>query len=168
MAVIGAVLAGGCGATRPVDGDGMSGVALPGPFAPELVRVYPLTHVDTDEQGRGRIVLHVELRDRWGDTVKGAGLLQVQLLRGTGLGESGPSEEQVRWEIDLRDPDENAAFYDPSTRTYRVPLGDVPDWLKRSVGEASGGRRVTLSVIFRTPDGVGRERVLTDEYVLGG
>lgn len=134
------------------------GLAVPGPFAPRVMRVHPLTHTEVDNQDQARIVLHVELKDSWGDTIKGVGALQVQ-LRGS------ESQERMRWDIDLRDLDSNVGYFDSATRTYRVVLGGLPDWLDSAVrtGDGSRGR---IRVLFRTAMADGEAVVLQDEYVL--
>jgi len=134
------------------------GFAVPGPFAPRVMRVHPLTHSELDKQDESRIVLHVELKDSWGDTVKGVGRLQIQ-LRG------GESQVRQRWDVDLRELDSNVGYFDSATRTYRVVLGGLPGWLDSAVrsGEGSRGR---IRVLFRTAMGDGEAVVLQDEYVL--
>jgi len=135
------------------------GLAVPGPFAPRVMRVHPLTHTEVDNAGNAQIVVHVELKDSWGDTVKGVGSLQVQ-LRG-----SAESDERVRWDMDLRELETNAGYFDSATRTYRVVLGGLPDWLDKAIrdGEGSRGR---IRVLFRTALADGEAVVLQDEYVL--
>ncbi len=73
---------GGCtsapsgGLAGPRSGDDPSDAALHGmdaavayrAFAPSRVRIHPLTHVDASGS-RGMLVLHYELRDRFGDSV---------------------------------------------------------------------------------------------------
>ena len=54
-------------------------LAVPGPFRPSAMRVHPLTHTEIRSDGESVMVLHVELKDPWGDTVKGVGQVQVQL-----------------------------------------------------------------------------------------
>src|SRR4051812_29835024 len=56
------------------------------PFAPASLRVHPLTHVDLVEGEKGsaptsEVVLHFELLDRYGDAVKGLGIVNVELYR---------------------------------------------------------------------------------------
>lgn len=134
------------------------GLAVPGPFAPKVMRVHPLTHSEVDRDDQARIVLHVELKDSWGDTVKGVGMLQVQ-LRGS------EPQERMRWDIDLRDLDSNVGYFDSATRSYRVILGGLPGWLDRAIrdGQSSRGR---IRVLFRTALADGEAVVLQDEYVL--
>ncbi len=164
---VGALLAGGC--ARPgsigVAGGGSVGADVGGPFAPESMRIYPLTHFERDGEGEPRLILHLEMRDRWGDTVKGVGRLQVQLLRGGELSGGGGDDERV-WAVDMRDPETNALYFDPATRTYRVQLRDLPSWAEATVD--GRGTPVRLLAVFTTPGSDGSTRYLRDEHTLGG
>lgn len=128
------------------------------PFAPVHMRIYPLTHVERGPSGVARLVAHFEFTDRWYDTTKAAGRLEVFLFR------PGPSagteERRVRWELDLTDLDRNADWYDPVTRTYRMQL-DLPGW-----ADEGPGSEFRLHASFTAP-GAGRE-TLTDDYTLRG
>lgn len=136
------------------------GLVLPGPFAPKAMRVHPLTHAELDVDGSPRVVVHVELKDAWGDTVKGIGRVQAQVWQ-----DGKSAQEAVRWDVDLRTLGENASFYDPATRTYRIVLGGLPTWLGQSVqsGEGVAGR---LRVLFLTSEVDGTAVVLRDEFVV--
>jgi hypothetical protein len=127
------------------------------------MRVHPLTHLDRREDGSEILLVHVELRDRFGDAVKGVGALRVEVTRGSGVS-SGPS---AVWEVsDLADPERSSRRFDPSTRTYRLPL-EAPGWLAGALREArpktgTAGRprvRVTFTA-------TGKSGVLADELVL--
>ena len=130
-----------------------------GPFAPASMRVYPLTQIERTGEGEARLVLHLELRDAWGDTVKGIGNLQVQLLRAGGAG-----RDERMWEVDMWDPASNALYYDSATRTYRVQLRDLPEWAVAQSERRGGSVRVLA--VLRTPAPDGSERFLRDEYVI--
>lgn len=138
-------------------------------FAPVRIRVHPLTRLGRDSGGRAMIVCHLEVKDRWGDTVKGAGVLQVTMYR-TGLGAvSGQEEQERRWEVDLRDPEVNASLYDPATRTYRVQLGGLPEWVEQMAprDEGTGGAgRLRLRAVFETVGPDGRQAFLRDELLI--
>jgi hypothetical protein len=109
--------------------------AAEGPLGPAAIRIYPLTHIDAGADGKPVIVCHVELRDRFGDSVKGLGVVEMQLLR-------APSPlPQQSWEIDLGELSKNAELYDRSTRTYRFQLGDLPAWMTPK-GEGLGTLRL--------------------------
>lgn len=162
---------GGAGPSRP---PGQGGGPLHEPFAPVAVRVHPLTHVDTAgvPADQSVLVLHVELKDRFGDTVKGLGKLKVQLYRpGSGTA-PGLEKQELSWEVpDLANPEINASRFDQATRTYRLPLKAprwVADWPNRSAaGESENGRDwLKVRVVFTAIDADGSERFLEDEYVL--
>lgn len=150
---------GGCGLR------GLEGPMAEGPwaFAPASMRIYPLTHAERAEDGRTRIILHVELKDRWGDSAKGLGVLQVRLFRPLPGPTPGLEEESAAWTIDLSDADENQLRFEPATRTYRFALRDLPAWVD-APGE--GPRRMRLRATFRTITHLGREETLRDEYVI--
>ena len=113
----------------------------------------------------------MELTDRWADPTKGLGVLRVFLFEP----EAGPQgvtpgieRQAMEWTLDLTDPDQAALWYDRATRTYRVPLIDLPAWVA-AVARREGERRpVRLRATFTAlgPDGL--ERVMRDEYVVPG
>ena len=84
------------------------GMVRPGPFAPAVMRIHPLTHIEVVD-GEKRIVLHMELRDGWGDTIKGIGDLKVHLRRSGSvtLGQDG-----TKWDIDIRDFEVNVSYFE--------------------------------------------------------
>ncbi len=148
------------------------------PFDPVTLRIHPLTHVDSTGPKIGPdqclLVLHFELRDRYGDLVKGLGHLQVEMYK-PGAGVSPGIETQaLPWAPPgMDDPAENSGRFDTSTRSYRLPLSSprwVYDWLKPENAADRGGSpgwlkvRVTLTV----KDADGNPRLLTDEYVIQG
>ena len=162
--VAAALSLGGCARPGSMTKEAMPqvGQLTGGAFAPASLRVYPLTHGETSEDEGTRLVLHLELRDAWGDTVKGIGRLQVQLLRGGNLGGGGRDERM--WEVDMRDPEINAAYYDPATRTYRVQLRDLPPWAIEQSQRRDG--RLRVLAVYNTPAPDGSERFLRDEYTI--
>lgn len=149
-----------------LSGDG-GGAGLPEqPFAPVSMRVHPLTHVDAAggagsgaELGDGMclLVLHLEMKDAYADTVKGVGSLRVELARGEG--------ESVAWDVsEMLDPKANSARFDAATRTYRLPL-KAPAWTA-AWARGEGSAKVTLRAMFTMLAGDGRRSVLRDEFVL--
>ncbi len=138
-------------------------LAVPGPFRPSVMRVHPLTHTETRADGEAVMVLHVELKDPWGDTVKGVGQVQVQLRRASTTSTIG--DRGTRWDLDLRKIEENVTYFDSATRTYRVVLGGLPDWLDESVlaGDPEPAR---VRVLFHTAKADGEPVVLQDEFVM--
>ena len=129
------------------------GMWVPGPFAPAEMRVHPLTH--TEKAGDSeRVVLHLEIRDGWGDTIKGVGRVTVRLRRSgsTTIGQSG-----VKWDIDLRDLATNVSYFDSVTRTYRFVITGLPNWFtQQGVGR--------LRVDFRTARANGDIFSMHDEF----
>jgi len=138
-------------------------LAVPGPFRPSAMRVHPLTHTETRVDGEAIMVLHVELKDPWGDTVKGVGQVQVQLRRDSATSTIG--DRGTRWDLDLREIEENVSYFDSATRTYRVVLGGLPEWLDESV-VAGTPEPARVRVLFRTAKADGEPVVLQDEFVM--
>lgn len=137
-------------------------------FAPKSVRVYPLTHLGRDETGQPAIICHIELRDRWGDSVKALGPLQVQLYRPDGGLDAASATQILVWDVPLQDEQENALSYDPATQTYRLELVGLPDWIGQRVDPDPARPRVRLELraVFQTLGPNGEERVLRDGMVL--
>lgn len=99
------------------------------PFAPVQLVIHPLTRVVRDQAtGEERIELHLELQDRWDDSVKWLGDAVLELFRETPpIANASVGNEQVkRWTINLTNPDENVKAYDRVTRTYRLTLVGLP------------------------------------------
>ena len=154
------------------------GAVVASPFSPAGLRVLPLTHFERTDEGRDRVMLFFELVDQWGDTVKGAGRLEIRVspegdgpAPGAGERGAGAGEASSEWKIDLTDLDRNASLYDPSTRAYRLALKDLPRWLRaiaspegQSSGSVVGG--AAIEVYFRTVGADGRPAVLRDRFVL--
>ena len=140
-------------------------LAVPGPFRPSAMRVHPLTHTEIGADGDPVIILHMELKDSWGDTVKGIGQLQVQLREqgsASAIGNRG-----TRWDIDLRDIAVNVSYFDSATRTYRFVIGGLPSWLASSVEDQSSAQvGARVRVLFRTSKADGEAVVLQDEYLI--
>lgn len=148
---------------------GSTGPLFDHPFAPVALRVHPLTHVDTAKAAGGAsvIVLHLELRDRWGDSAKGVGRLTVLLYKpGTGI-QPGLETQELKWDVPgFDDPNTNMALYDAATRTYRVQL-EAPDWVSTTIagdGSTDSGWFTIRVVLSAGTDA--EARYLSDEYVL--
>jgi hypothetical protein len=146
---------------QSLDSPGGPETDTPYPFAPASIEIHPLTRLTQDTSQRPLIICHVECRDAWGDTSKAFGALRVLLYRGTPGDPLGVQE--LRWDVDLTDLDRNAALFDPATRTYRLPLQDVPEWA--GIGSAPGGR-LRLRAVLDTVDARGRPTSIEDEFVL--
>ncbi len=139
------------------------------PFAPASLQIHPLTRVDLDSKGHVWIICHIEMRDAWGDTCKGTGKLQVQLYRPAGGRAGGIGIQDLTWDIDLSDLDRNASLYDPATRTYRLQLQDPPSWVAESLDpKGQDTPRVRLRAILATHGPKGEDRLLQDEFTIGG
>ena len=145
-----------------------AGALVASPFSPASVRIFPLTHFELSERGEPLILVFLELKDQWGDTVKGAGVLELQVYRPDG-GAANRQTRELVWEIDLTDLDRNTALYDPSTRTYRVVLKNLPPWLAGMArGESGGVPWVALEAYFKTVGADGSSVTLRDHFVLSG
>ena len=130
------------------------------PFSPAGMRLLPLSHFEITPDVEPRVLVFFELLDQWGDTVKGAGALELRVRAGG---------ETVEWEIDLADLARNASLYDPSTRAYRLALSDLPAWLGAvGRGEAGSAGSVELEVYFRTIGSDGLAAVLRDRLSIRG
>lgn len=183
--VWGAVPLGGCVVRGGPGGPGAR-VVRPGepggPFAPASLSVVPLTGLGLDAEGRAVLRVHIELRDAWGDVVKGAGRLEVSVFAADGAGEEGgASGGRVVYDVDLRDLGLNARLYDPVTRTYVVPLREgLPGWAVEIArggsgvagggpgGGAGGGAGAVVSVRMFLEDGRGETVELRDRRAVRG
>ena len=129
--------------------------------------IHPLTRIGTDITGTPAILLHMDIRDRFDQSIKALGTLRAQLVT-QGATATGSSDEDGRiWDVDLRNAQVNAIMYDDLvTRTYTVPLGGLPDWLiawsrEQHVDDptAPHADRPDLRIWFTITDGRG-ERTL--------
>ena len=145
------------------------------PFDPISMRIHPLTHVqkasdisgssgsgsETPSPGHSesRINCFIEFKDRWGDTCKALGSLQVQLYRPAT--EPGQERQDATWDADLTDLAKNADWFDPITRAYRLQL-QVPIWL----GDPGQNGQIKLRVVFTPASADGDGKRLRDEFVV--
>lgn len=155
-------------ATRPHPELTGSSQGLASPFAPAALSIHPLTRVDRNDKGQLLIICHVELRDAWGDTCKGVGKLSVQLYRPVGGRASGRGTLELSWDVDLTDLDRNKDLFDQATRTYRLELRDAPAWLAEPHDKKSDLPLGRLRAVLVSTGPRGEERVLQDEFPLGG
>ncbi len=141
-------------------------------FAPATVRLYPLTHLQRDEDGRGRLIAYVEVKDRWGDSIKALGSLQMQLYRPM---RDGSLVRESVWDIDLRSEDVNVALFDPVARAYRVQLVGLPGWVEPMIDraearvrgtESSGLDRLVVRAVFTTVGREGEAILLRDDLIV--
>ncbi|MBI1190677.1 MAG: hypothetical protein GC200_08380 [Tepidisphaera sp.] len=169
---LGALLSGGCTVGDATEAS--APIAGAPAFAPATLRIHPLTHIEKGPQaglaaGQCTVVLHLELKDRFGDSVKGLGTLRVELFK-PGAGVSPGIESQaLSWDVnDLAEAEGNSRRFDQSTRTYRIPLvapAWVAEWGKKDASGASQGYLKLRAVLTTTE---GPERYLEDEFVLAG
>ena len=150
------------------------------PFVPTAMRVYPLTHLEpasTETVGgketkrEARIVVHLEFRDAWGDGSKAVGPLTLFVYGPeNGKAGGGAAVQQRRYDIDLSDLRRNAELFDPATRTYRVPLAGLPEWLSELSSQpgkdALANVKVTVRAEMKSPRADGSQAMLVDEYVV--
>lgn len=170
----------GCRAPGSPDGLRAHNVNVGGwPFVPTAMRVYPLTHLEpatTETVGgketkrEARIVVHLEFKDAWGDGTKAVGPLTL-FVYGPQDGRAGAAAvQQRRYDIDLSDLRRNAELFDPATRTYRVPLAGLPEWLSALSSQpgkdAMASVKVTVRAEMKSPRADGSQAMLVDEYVV--
>jgi len=169
IGVCGVVLCGcmGGGRSQP-DMPVQDGLIASYPFAPVSLRVHPLTHIDPGWEREGvapenaQLVLHFELLDRYGDSVKGLGTVHVELYR-PGAATVGTETQELAWDVEgMNTPEANTRRFDNATRTYRVPLV-APTWISDTAQR--GYIRVRVTMRTAGPDG---ELVLQDEYAVQG
>jgi hypothetical protein len=130
---------------------GEEGMTIPGPFSTARMRIHPLTHAERVE-GTLRLVLHMELNDGWGDTIKALGTVKATIEPvGSGAGRA------VTWDVDIRDSATNVSYFDSVTRTYRFVLTGVPAWFEQE-------GRGTLRVQFRTARADGTVNAISDRF----
>src|SRR5262245_32544279 len=159
------------GPTQPAPTDGTALAPMdPAAFAPVSLRIHPLTHVEPwpGHAGRCLLVLHFELKDRFGDAVKGLGRLQAQLYKpGAGV-TPGIETQELTWDVPGMDAAQtNSDRFDQATRSYRVPLGApmwVHDWLNKTDKASPGWVKVRVSLTVLGPDG--QPKFLTDEFIV--
>ena len=136
---------------------------------PERLRIHPLSRLERDERGELRLTCHLEVVDRWGQSVKWLGRVRVELYQPTNPGGepgeqpamSGGERQSKYWEVDLTEPAQNALMYDDLvTRSYILPLVDLPDWVGKLEQGTSREPWLTLRAYFVSSDKRGRERIL--------
>jgi|GEM_PF-2702459 len=132
----------------------------PGPFEAVRMRIFPLTRLDEAEDGTPQIMLFLEMQDAWGDSVKAVGDLTVRVWPSRSIGAGSDAEV---WEVSLWGSDNNASYYDPTSRTYRVPLTDLPDWVMSNEGP-NRDASVVVEAVLRTPAREGGQRSLRDQF----
>lgn len=143
------------------------------PFAPASVRLYPLTHAQPmGPGGRPVLVVHVEVKDAWGDSIKAAGEMVVRVapLSGWGAAREGETREPSRWRIDMIDAELNSAWFDPATRTYQVRLSNLQTWMEEGIRQGAGkdgsDRTLRITAEFTALNAEGQVKTFYDELDL--
>ncbi|MBX3382743.1 MAG: hypothetical protein KF864_04440 [Phycisphaeraceae bacterium] len=143
-------------------------------FAPVSLRIHPLTHVDAaagikdaTAADKTRIVLHFELKDRFGDNVKALGTLRVELLKPGSGATPGIESRELTWDVaEFADPDENFKRFDTPTRTYRVLL-NAPRWVGDSLADRNHRDAPGWVKLRARFEPIGQQGLMfIDEYVL--
>jgi hypothetical protein len=160
----------GCGT---VTGGPPSAPGSAAAFAAATMRIHPLTPIDAKAvkpdgtvDPAPRIVVHLEFKDRFGDTVKALGTFHAELFRpGTGS-LPGMDQRVMDWtEPAFLDAAKNTGRFDPATRTYRVQLTG-PEWLRawQDGGKDGPAGWLKLKVTYTTTDPAGEPLVLEDWF----
>lgn len=147
MVLLGLPLASGCSGTGGDLPDSLDAV-LAYEFAPESLRISPLTRLEKGTDGKPELAVYFELADHWGHPTKSPGVVQVQLYRLGGVSQ-GLATLADQWRADLTDPDRNSAMFDV-TGMYRVPLAELPGWLSQRAAGDGEVVRVRVRVFMRT------------------
>lgn len=111
------------------------------------------------------MILHLELLDAWGESVKALGRLEVQLVA---PGEIADEGRVTVWDVNLSTVNEHARHWDRATRTYRVPLRDVPAGVEEVLrgGRAASGARFLIRAAFTLGDDPDEGHTLQDDLEL--
>ncbi|MCX5691291.1 MAG: hypothetical protein NTV94_16135 [Planctomycetota bacterium] len=166
-------LSGKSGTAAPTTGKPSSELlanAEPDPFRPTALRIHPLTHVDAasgTKEDRCAIILHFELKDRFGDAVKAPGLLRIELAKPAQGALAGMESRELTWELtEFINAEENFKRFDVPTRTYRIAL-NAPAWVCEVVSKkTSRDSSVKWLKIRASIELPGTGQVLRDEYVI--
>lgn len=120
------------------------------PFGPVAARVHPLTRFAQHANGYPILIVHVELRDAWGESVKALGTLVVQLYGPSEPGATTPNVQHLVWDVDLSTLDGYLRHWDRATRTYRLQLRDVPEWMEQAINadRPNSTARFVIRAIF--------------------
>lgn len=117
------------------------------------------------------MILHLEVRDGYGDSRKALGTLKVDLYRPAGGATSGMETQALTWTVPaFAEPEANTRRFDQSTRTYRVPLvapGWVAEWFGAQGESVRRGAPAWLKLRAVLTLGEGESaRYLDNEYLL--
>lgn len=181
LLLAGAIVA-SCAPPPPTGADGPAeqARAAADALAPDRLRIHPLTRITRitrETSGKTgavetQLACHLELKDRFGHAVKALGRMRIELYRPTssepgGVGGGVVENQDLVWEVDLRDPEKNALLYDDLvTRTYALHLGGLPEWVVRWSAGESHEPWITIKATFTAVDCLGHERRLESTYRL--
>lgn len=136
-------------------------------LAPVKVRIHPLTRISIQKDEAPKLNCHFELLDQYNHAVKWLGKVRVELYRPVSDGGAAPGgvtgneKQDLVWNQDLNDPKVNAEMFDWVTRTYLLPLGDLPSWAAQVADGSSREPWLTLKVYFTFIDVNGEDRILS-------
>ena len=139
-------------------------------LAPVKIRVHPLTRISIQKDEAPKLNCHFELLDQFNHSIKWLGKVRVELYRpvadagSSPIGSTGTEKQELVWNQDLNDPRVNADMYDWVTRTYLLPLGDLPAWAVHVADGTSRDPWLTLKVYFTFVDVNGQDRTLSAQY----
>lgn len=139
-------------------------------LAPVKIRVHPLTRISIQKDEPPKLNCHFELLDQFNHSIKWLGKARVELYRpvadagSSPIGSTGTEKQELVWNQDLNDPRVNADMYDWVTRTYLLPLGDLPAWAVHVADGTSRDPWLTLKIYFTFVDVSGQDRTLSAQY----
>ncbi|MGH7132435.1 MAG: hypothetical protein ACREJO_10870 [Phycisphaerales bacterium] len=139
-------------------------------LAPVKIRVHPLTRISIQKDEPPKLNCHFELLDQFNHSIKWLGKVRVELYRpvadaaSSPIGATGTEKQELVWNQDLNDPRTNADMYDWVTRTYLLPLGDLPAWAVHVADGTSRDPWLTLKIYFTFVDVSGQDRTLSAQY----
>jgi hypothetical protein len=156
------------GGSRPGSPDDPTPASAAQALSPRALAISPLSRIHRAESAPDQLVVHLTLQDGFGQPTKALGTVVIELdpPRGPGglEGQTAPAAPAPRWEVDLRDPQTNAAAFDGLvTRTYVLRLTGLPN-LPADAQPSASPRTARIHAAFTVIDaGWGDSRVLTAE-----
>ena len=147
MALLAALVTVGCG-PRTVDFDDPAVRQMVSLLMPERIIVEPFTGLksfDDDDQPDGLEVV-LRPRDSFGDPVKIAGLLRVELYTFNPASGEHQGRQIQQWEIPLVTPQDQRTYWNPFTQMYEIPL-------ELDLGSITPADKYVIEVVYNTPLG---------------
>ena len=121
---------------------------------PYKLRIYPSSRFIIADQGPA-LEARIELLDEMGDSVKGAGVLHMELLEAVKQNRDAMNKKLYSWDVPLTTIHDHESYFESVTRTYRFVL--------RLDEQFADDVQVTLAISFQRDDGV----VLQAKAILG-